>query len=161
MNRDLASTPGARLAALAVVALIVAGSATPGCVGNRHPLQSNDILDRDQQSERVFVKHILIGWDELEKNYSHRMDPRARQRHEGEANDLVKTILGELQAGTPIEALMIKYSEDPGSKTGRGYPVTVGDNKDPAFRRLCLRLQVGEIGVVRTEFGWHIVKRIT
>lgn len=146
-----------------VLAVLFAGAAAPapGCVGNRHPLQSHDILDREQQTQRAFVKHILIGWDELEKNYSYRMDQRAKLRHEGDANDLVKLILGKLQAGTAIEALMIEYSEDPGSKTGRGYPVTPEDSKDPAFRRLCLRLRVGEIGVVRTRFGWHIVKRIT
>lgn len=147
---------------LALVAGLLGGLAmVPGCIGNRHPLQSNAVLDRAQQTERAFVKHILIGWKELEKNYQRRMDQRARQRHEGEANDLVKEILRRLRAGTPIEALMIEYSEDPGSRTGSGYSVTEDDSKDPAFRRLCLRLQIGEIGVVRTDFGWHIVKRIT
>lgn len=151
-----------RLVAVTVItAVLCALSATSACIGNRHPLQSNAVLDRAQQTERAFVKHILIGWDELERHYDTRMDQRARMRHEGEANDLVKEILRRLEAGTPIEALMIEFSEDPGSQGGAGYPVTDDDRKDPAFRRLCLRLHVGEIGVVRTDFGWHIVKRIT
>lgn len=148
-----------RSTAMAIAA--VAGFMTLGCVGNRHPLQSNTVLERTQQTERAFVKHILIGWQDLERHYTHRMDQRARQRFEGDANELVKEILRELERGAPIEALMIEHSEDPGSQSGRGYAVTENDSKDPAFRRLCLRLHVGEVGVVRTDFGWHIVKRIT
>ena len=130
------------------------------CVGNRPALQSNEVLDREQQAEAALVKHILIGWRDLEKYYDTRMDPRARQRHEGEANALVREIVGKLENGMPIEALMVEYSEDPGSQGGRAYEVRDGDSKAREFRALSLRLQVGEIGVVRTRFGWHIVKRI-
>lgn len=131
-----------------------------GCVGNRPALQSNEVLDRSQQAEVALVKHILIGWRGLEKHYDTRMDLRAQQRHEGEANARVREILEKIEAGIPMEALMVEYSEDPGSQGGRAYEVKDGDDKAREFRALSLRLEVGEIGVVRTRFGWHIIKRI-
>lgn len=131
-----------------------------GCVGNRPALQSNDVLDRKRKTDTAFVKHILIGWRELERKYSGRMDRRAYQRHEGEARALVKDLHARLLSGVPIEALMIEHSEDPGSQEGRGYHVALGDKMTKEFRRLSLRLDVGEIGIVRSDFGWHIIKRI-
>lgn len=147
-----------RVLTRSIVLLFVMG--VLGCAGNRPALQSNDVLDRKRQTDSAYVKHVLIGWADLEHRYGGKMDMRARGRHEGEAQALVKELFARLQSGTPIEALMIEHSEDPGSQQGRGYRVTLGDSMARQFRGLSLRLNVGESGVVRTPFGWHIIKRI-
>lgn len=121
-------------------------------------LQSNDILQREQRGYKATVKHILIGW----KGHGdpERQDARARERSRSQAEALVKQLLAQLDNGAPIEALMKQYSEDPGSIEGKSYEVEQGGQFVFEFRRLALRLDVGEVGVVLTDFGWHIMKRV-
>ena len=124
-------------------------------------LQSNDILARDYRTNKAQVTHILIGWRDLADSYDGGIDPRAAERSQREAERLVKEILGRLRAGADFVAMMAEYSEDRGSaEAGTSYEVVPGNQLVLDFRRLSLRLDVGEIGVVQTSFGWHIIKRV-
>jgi hypothetical protein len=131
-----------------------------GCGSSLGPLESRDIYARQSAHEKVFVKHVLIGWGDLEGNYGGRMDERARARSEADAKKLVERVVSELETGKPIEALMIEHSNDTGTKDGRSLEVTEDANFVRKFKRLALRLEIGEHGVVRTEFGFHVIKRI-
>jgi hypothetical protein len=52
-------------------------------------------------------------------------------------------------------------SEDRGSATNpEGYWVTPDAQLVLDFRRLGLRLEVGETGVVETDFGFHLMIRV-
>jgi parvulin-like peptidyl-prolyl isomerase len=74
---------------------------------------------------------------------------------------MVKSVLDNLKKGTNIEPLMADLSEDPGSATsGESYDVTPEAGFVEPFKKLSLRLKVGEFGVVKTDFGLHIIKRI-
>jgi peptidyl-prolyl cis-trans isomerase SurA len=69
-------------------------------------------------------------------------------------------VLERTRGGEDFGEMALLYSEDPGSRKDRG---DIGYFKRgellPALEREELRLQVGEVsGVVRTEFGFHIVK---
>ena len=53
------------------------------------------------------------------------------------------------------------HSEDPGSATtGESYDVSPDAQLVIEFRQLGLRLEVGEVGVVESDYGLHIIKRI-
>jgi hypothetical protein len=126
-----------------------------------HPLQSNDILARDAVADSTAVKHILIGWRDLEASYPDGMDPRAAGRSRREAEELARQLLEQVRGGAPIEPLMAQHSEDRGSaETGRAYEVTSDASLVFEFRRMGLRLQPNEVGLVLTQFGWHIMKRV-
>jgi peptidyl-prolyl cis-trans isomerase D len=119
-------------------------------------IQSNDILAREAQANRTMVKHVLIGWKDLDDP-----DPRAAQRTRAEADALAVSILDRLRKGEPIEPLMAEYSEDPGSaESGQSYEVTPSAGLVFEFKRLGLRLELGEAGMVLTQFGWHVMKRV-
>lgn len=130
------------------------------CGSTLAPLESADIYGRQRAHDKVFVKHVLIGWGALEGNYGGRMDERARARSEQDAEKLVRLVVSELEKGKPIEALMIEHSNDTGTKDGRSLEVEPDSNFVRKFKRLALRLEVGEFGVVKTEFGYHVIKRI-
>ena len=87
--------------------------------------------------------------------YGHELD---------EETTLLEANLGwiaKLEKGDKIETLMKELSEDPGSaKTGEGYDVTPDAGLVPPFKNLALRLNKGEVGVVKTEFGIHIIQRV-
>lgn len=123
-------------------------------------IQSNDILSRDMVTPKAVVRHVLVGWRDLAKAYPDGMDPRARERSREDADALAVKVLARVRAGEDMVALMKEVSEDRGSATtGKPYDVTVDGGLVFEFKRLSLRLKVGEAGLVKTSFGWHIIKR--
>ncbi|HEX5059546.1 MAG TPA: peptidylprolyl isomerase [Kofleriaceae bacterium] len=130
---------------------------SPAPVAQGSDVASGDILAREPVANNAEVKHILISWKDLDSA----TDQRAKKRTKEEAEALVKSLLGQIKAGTEFETLMKEYSEDPGSaSTGRGYPVSPDAQLVIEFKQLGLRLNVGEVGVVQSDFGFHIMKRI-
>ena len=127
----------------------------------RHPMESSAILERSQKTGEATVKHILIGWKSLDASYSDEMDPRARARTAEQAEALIKSLLAKLEAGGVFEALMLEHSEDPGSaSTAKPYRVHSEAPFAKRFIEISLRLDPGEWGVVRSVYGFHIIKRI-
>ena len=123
-------------------------------------LQSSDILQREPVANRVEVRHILIGWSDLGPAYGGNIDPRAGSRTRDEAETLTKGLYQRIQDGESFEALMAEHSEDTGSaRTGVPIEVTPDAGLVLDFKRLSLRLEVGEIGIVLSRYGWHIIKR--
>jgi hypothetical protein len=124
-------------------------------------IQSNDVLARDAVTSKAEVKHILIGWRDLAGSYAGPMDPRAAARSQKDADALAVKTLERVRAGEDMDALMAEVSEDAGSaKSGKSYSVTADAGLVFEFKRLALRLNVGEAGMVRTLFGWHVMKRL-
>jgi hypothetical protein len=122
---------------------------------------SQDILARDPLANTVEVKHILIGWKTAGRD-GKPSDKRAMEREKTDAEALVKSILEELKGGKSFDDLMKTQSEDPGSAAGaKAYTVKHDDmNFDSDFRMLSIRLNTDEYGVVESQFGFHIIKRI-
>ena len=118
-------------------------------------------MAREPVANRVQVQHILIGWSELTDAYRGGIDPRARSRSRQQADELTLELYQRVQAGEPFETLMAEYSEDRASAvSGQSIEVTPDAGLVLDFRRLSLRLAVGEVGIVQSPYGWHIIKRI-
>jgi parvulin-like peptidyl-prolyl isomerase len=119
-------------------------------------LESSDILKRDIQAPKVKVKHVLLGWTD-----AHAEDPRGTKRTRAELEKLVKDTKAKLDGGAKIEDVMKELSEDPGSaKSGDGYDVAADSQFVPSFKNLSLRLKLNEVGVVKSAYGIHIIKRV-
>ncbi len=117
---------------------------------------TGDILSREPLANTSSVKHILIGWNETETH-----DPRAAKRTKKEAEDQVRQLMTEIKAGADFDALMKQWSEDPGSAgNGRAYNVAPDAQLVIEFKQLGLRLKVNEVGVVQSDYGFHIMKRV-
>jgi parvulin-like peptidyl-prolyl isomerase len=120
------------------------------------PLESAEILARPATPGPVEVQHVLLGWKDLVAA----KDPRAQARTKSDADTLAVELLGKVRGGADIVALMKQFSEDPGSSNdGKPYSVDTTTPMVEPFKNLALRLKVGEAGLVKTVFGWHIVKR--
>jgi hypothetical protein len=120
---------------------------------------STDILAREPVTNVAQIKHILISWNDI-GDESHR-DPRAAKRTKKDAEDQIRSLLGQIKAGTDFDALMKEYSEDPGSaSTGHAYKVSPDAQLVIEFKQLGLRLKIGEVGVVQSDYGLHIMKRV-
>nr|HEX4315012.1 peptidylprolyl isomerase [Kofleriaceae bacterium] len=132
----------------------------PDPVPQESPVVSADIMAREPVANTAKVKHILIGWKDLTEAYQGHMDPRAAARTKAQAEDVVRAILAQLKGGADFDTLMKTQSEDPGSaSSAREYVVSPDAQLVIEFRQIGTRLRVGEIGVVESDFGFHIVKR--
>ncbi|MBS1119524.1 MAG: hypothetical protein H6Q90_1752 [Deltaproteobacteria bacterium] len=121
------------------------------------PLESADILARPAETTARKVQHILIGWKEAPGS----SDPRAKARTKADADKLAQEVLAKVRAGGDMAKLMKELSEDPGSKdNARAYDVPPDAGPDEPFQNFALRLKMDEAGLVKTPFGWHIMKRV-
>ena len=120
------------------------------------PLESADILKREPTAGKVKVKHILLGYIDAHDD----KDEPAKKRTRAEVEKMVKDTVAKLKGGAKIEPLMKSLSEDPGSKDGTGYDVAPDSQFVTPFKNLSLRLKPNEVGVVKTEFGFHIIQRV-
>ncbi len=119
---------------------------------------SSDILAREPVANSAMVKHILIGWNDGGDGPK---DDRAKKRTKKDAEELVKSLMTQLKGGADFDALMKQYSEDPGSAgSARAYAVAPDAQLVIEFKQLGLRLQLNEVGVVESEYGFHIMKRV-
>jgi len=128
------------------------------------PVESGDVLGRNTQTDLSEVQHVLLGWSSLETSYRSMklpLDPRAQNRTQTDAEHLASTLLARCNAGQPFEPMMQQYSEDPGSASnGMVYTVKPDSRMAQGFVDLALRLKPGECGIVKTQFGLHVVKRV-
>ena len=128
----------------------------PAPVAQGSDVASGDILAREPVANTAQVKHILIGWKDLDSA----TDDRAKKRTKAEAEALVRSLLTQLKAGADFDMLAKQHSEDPGSVSGHAYPVSPDASLVIEFKQLALRLNVGELGVVQSDYGFHIMKRV-
>ncbi len=154
---------------LLVLVVCVACSGSPGGPGMNNRMSgpdpvpqssdviSADILGREPVANEAQVKHILTSWKDLESA----RDDRAKQRTKAQAEAQVRSLMGQIKAGGDFDALMKQHSEDPGSAANaRAYTVSPDAQLVIEFKQLGLRLNVDEVGVVQSDFGFHIIKRV-
>jgi len=78
--------------------------------------------------------------------------------HEYEAQDIVK----KLEEGTPFETLAKDFSKCPSGQEGGDLGEFGKGQMVPEFEKATLALEVGKIsGPVRTQFGFHVIKRLS
>jgi len=120
-------------------------------------LESADVLKREAVTQKAVVKHILLNWKD---NNGGGGNEKAKNRDRAALEKLVKDTVAKLKKGDAIEPIMKELSEDPGSAaSGDGYPVTPDAGLVEPFKKLSLRLNPGEVGAVKTQFGIHIIQR--
>lgn len=76
--------------------------------------------------------------------------------HEYEAKDLMKKI----SEGKSFEELAKDFSLCPSSKSGGSLGEFPEGRMVPRFEKALISLKLGEVsGIVRTQFGYHIIRR--
>lgn len=124
-------------------------------------LDRKDILGRAKLAPDVYVKHVLLAWRELGPGLQNQIDPRAKQRSNAETAALAQDLAAQLgKDPTKIDSLVKQYSEDGNSLNGVPYELTAQTDFVPEFKQLALRLELNEVGIVRTLYGYHVIERV-
>jgi len=98
--------------------------------------------------EQAKSRHILIA-----------VPPNGNAATDAAAKAKAETVLKQLQAGGSWTDLAKKYSDDPGSKdTGGELGFAQRGKMVPAFDNAIFTQKVGEIDIVKSNFGYHIVQ---
>jgi peptidyl-prolyl cis-trans isomerase D len=100
-----------------------------------------------QVPERVQVVHILVN--------NQGKSPEEDAKLKAKADDLLK----QVRNGANITELVKKNSDDPGKATNNGeYWVQQDSGMVPEFKAAAFRLKPGESEVVKTTYGYHVMK---
>lgn len=105
--------------------------------------------------EKVKAAHILITFEGAQA-------PQANSRSKEEAKAEADNILKQVQANPEkFGELAMLHSEDPGSKNNAGeYDNIPRGQMVPQFDEFIFNNPAGKLGVVETDFGYHVIKVI-
>lgn len=115
-----------------------------------------DVYEMDRSKyfkpETVHARHILFKLPE---------NPTPEQVAKVEKK--AKAVLAEAQKpGADFAALARKYSQGPSAQNGGDLGEFTRGQMLPAFEKLVFdQLKPGQVGLVRTKFGWHVVKVVS
>lgn len=99
------------------------------------------------QAIEVCASHVLIG-----------IPPEATDAEIDDLHARASKLQAELQAGADFAAYALKYSADKAAPDGKLGCFHHGEMVD-AFDQMAFSMKIGDISpVVRTEFGFHIIK---
>ena len=78
------------------------------------------------------------------------------------AKKMADEILVRVKAGENMDNLALKYSQDtPGVKDNKGiYEVTQTSQFDAVFKAWALAHKQGDTGIIKTQFGYHVMKQL-
>ncbi|SPE43124.1 PpiC-type peptidyl-prolyl cis-trans isomerase [Candidatus Sulfopaludibacter sp. SbA3] len=100
-----------------------------------------------QTPERIQVVHILVN--------NEGKSPEEDAKLKAKADDLLK----QVRAGANMTELVKKNSDDPGKVQNNGeYWVQQDSGMMPEFKAAAFRLKPGESEVVKTTYGYHVMK---
>ena len=113
------------------------------------------VIDVKNLPDTVTIRHILIATVQQNPQTGESM----QVRDDSAAKRLVDSIQGLLNAGQSFDSLVVKFSEDPGSrdKGGKYENVFSGQMVAP-FNDYIFTHPVGSRGIVKTNFGYHLIE---
>jgi len=105
-----------------------------------------------QIPDSVKANHILVAWEGLRTAGD-------LKRTKEEAKSLADSILGAVKGNkNTFAALATKFSADTSNKDkGGDLGYFVPGTMVPAFNDYCFENNIGDLGVVETQFGYHII----
>jgi peptidyl-prolyl cis-trans isomerase D len=108
------------------------------------------MIGKKSLPDSASVRHILI----TTKN-----DQNQAGREDGVAKILIDSIKNAITGGATFDSLVVKYSEDGGSKANGGvYEMFSQGNMVKPFNDFSFENPVGSKGVVKTEYGYHYIE---
>jgi peptidyl-prolyl cis-trans isomerase D len=112
------------------------------------------IIDSKVIPDTVKVRHLLVATHQ--QTQTGELMP---VRDDSTARRLMDSIQTLHKAGTPFDTLVVKFSDDQGSKsTGGVYDNVTTGRMVPPFNDFIFTHNTGETGIVKTDFGYHYVE---
>ncbi|MFN2546984.1 MAG: hypothetical protein ABR567_06110 [Myxococcales bacterium] len=109
-------------------------------------------------ADAVEIIHVQIGWLQVTSGQPYKPPvevlnggPAPDERH---AEEIARDVLDQCEKGAPMGPLQRRYSEaDPGT-------MTVDEATRQPFRDVALGLHNGECFMMRSDYAFHVIKRV-
>jgi len=112
------------------------------------------IIGEKNWPDTVKVRHILVGT--AQRGEQGQMVPT---RSDSSAKHLIDSIQGLLNKGESFDSLVVKFSDDQGSKAKGGvYDSITPGQMTTAFNDYIFEHRTGARDIVKTEFGYHLIE---
>lgn len=109
--------------------------------------------ENKEEFDTVTVQHILLATMDLDTGEP--LPEEEATKKKTLADDLLK----KAQAGEDFAALVKEYTEDDGSKeTGGEYTLSKVDNFVEEFKDWSFNAKEGDMGIVESMYGYHVMK---
>jgi peptidyl-prolyl cis-trans isomerase D len=113
------------------------------------------IIDARQLPDTAKVRHILIATSQRNPQTGQTIPTRDDET----AKKLADSVYALLKSGKSFDSLVTTFSEDPGSRDKGGVYENISTGQmTGAFNDFAFTNAVGQTGIVKTEFGYHIVE---
>lgn len=113
------------------------------------------MVDKRVQPDTVKVRHILVATAQQNPQTGQMM----QVRDTAGAYKLADSIKTAIANGANFDTLLVKYSDDPGSKDKGGiYENVPSGQMVPSFNDFIFGNPVGAKGVVKTDYGYHYIE---
>ncbi|MBI5392031.1 peptidylprolyl isomerase [Candidatus Woesearchaeota archaeon] len=76
------------------------------------------------------------------------------------SEDKAKEVLAKIKAGQSFEMLAMECSMCPSKKKGGDLGWFGRGRMVREFENLAFNLKKGELGITKTQFGWHVIKKV-
>lgn len=106
---------------------------------------------KDTAGALAKIRHILISTRDLKSNKKPLKDSL-------EAFAFAQELLGKIQKGEPMAKLASEFSTDGNAAQGGVYDWTPVNNWVPEFKKFASTHKKGDIGIVKTTFGYHVMR---
>lgn len=116
--------------------------------------QESDLPDYEARAREIYLSDPEKYMSEAVFSFTQVLvdDEQGGERR---ANEL----LGMHRDGTPLERLAVEYSDDPSVENNEGVLSDVNASRlDGDFLAALERMEVGDVEVVQTRYGWHVVR---
>jgi peptidyl-prolyl cis-trans isomerase D len=105
--------------------------------------------------DTVSIRHILVATHQQMQQGG---EP-VRVREDSTAKKIIDSVQNLHRSGTSFDSLVVRYSEDPGSKEKGGkYEDITSGRMMPEFNDFIFTNSVGKTGVVQTSYGYHFIE---
>jgi peptidyl-prolyl cis-trans isomerase D len=112
------------------------------------------VIAAKQVPDTVKVRHILVATKQQQRDGS-----SATIRTDEDAKKLADSLATAIKAGSSFDSLVVKFSDDPGSKDKGGvYEKVTSGQMVSSFNDFLFAGKVGDKGVVKTDYGYHYME---
>lgn len=129
-------------------------------VAKEEPITDAELLKYYEDNKKTLseeykkAKHILILTQDSKSGQA------LSEEEQETAKELAEEIYSRVQNGEDFDALMRKYSQDPGlSSNPEGYVFASGEMV-PEFEQAADSVSAGEVTMCKSAYGYHIIKRL-
>ncbi len=114
------------------------------------------VFEAEDTTPVVKVAHILIPFKGSLPNGENITDTLM-------ANAKANEVMGMIMQGESFDELAPKYSTDQGSSStggSYGWVNPAAENYVPEYKEFCMTAKSGQVGIVKTQFGFHVMKMV-